>query len=72
MAENEIRVAVSVERKVNLGNYESGSVFMSLANVPVGATPKEIEAALVTGKITFDVLKDAVNAKAAQIRAEGR
>jgi len=70
--EGDIRISMSVDRKINLGNYESGSVFLSLTNVPVGASREEIEAALVTSKITFDVLKDAVNARVADMRAAGR
>ncbi len=67
-----ITVTLSLSRKVNLGNYESGDVFMSINSVPVGATPEEIEAALDTGKIMFDVLRAEVNAKAAEIKNQGR
>ena len=63
-------VTLSVARKVNLGNYESADVFMSINNVPIGATEEDIEAALVTGKITFDVLKVAVTDKARDLRSE--
>lgn len=65
-------VTLSLSRKVNLGNYESGDVFMSINSVPVGSTEAEIEAALDTGKIMFDVLRAEVNAKAAEIKKPGR
>lgn len=68
---NDIKISLSVSRKVNLGNYESGDVFLSLSDVPVGATQDDIEAALMTGKIVFDVLKGAVNEKALALRAGG-
>lgn len=65
---SDIRVTLSLSRKVNLGNYESADVFMSLNNVSIGASEEEVEAALETGKIVFDVLRTEINAKAAVLR----
>lgn len=70
--EDGIKVNLSLERKVNLGNYESGGVFISISNVPVGATEEEIAAAMDTGQIVFDVLRVAVNDKAKKLREGGR
>ena len=61
-------VTLSVARKVNLGNYESADVFMSINNVPLDASHEDIDAALVTGKLTFDVLKVAVTERARELR----
>ncbi len=68
MTEPQIMVTMSLSRKVNLGNYESGDVFLSLNAVPVGATVVEIEAALETSQIMFDTLRAEVNAKAEELR----
>lgn len=68
---NEIKISMSVSRKVNLGNYESADAFLSLSDVPVGATAEEINAAIVTSKIVFDALKDEIVAKTAAMRAGG-
>ena len=70
MAEK-MTVTLSLSRKVNLGNYESGDVFMSINSVPIGASQDEIEAALDTGRIMFDVLRAEVNEKAKEIRNGG-
>lgn len=69
---DEMTVTLSVSRKVNLGNYESADVFMSINNVPLGARAEDIEAALVTGKITFDLLKVAVTDRARELRGGER
>ena len=39
----EPKVSVSIERKVNLGNYESIDIFMSVSGVEPGATDEEME-----------------------------
>lgn len=64
-----ITVTLSLSRKVNLGNYNSADVFMSLNAVPVGAPQAEIDAALVTGKVMFETLRVAVNEKAEALRS---
>lgn len=71
-AESGIKISMSVSRKVNLGNYESGDVFLALSDVAVGSTEEEIEAALQTSKIVFDVLRAEVNAKAAVLKGGGK
>ena len=63
-----IRLSISISRKVNLGNYESADCFVSLSNVPVGATEEEIEDALDTGKLVFDRIKPRVRQQAAELR----
>lgn len=68
---NDIKISMSVSRKVNLGNYESADAFLSLSDVPVGATAEEINAAIVTSKIVFDALKDEIVAKTTVMRGGG-
>ena len=67
-----IRVSVSISRKINLGNYESADAFVSLSNIPVGATQEEIEEALATGRLVWDALKPELVAKARELREGGR
>jgi hypothetical protein len=69
---NPIKISMSVSRKVNLGNYESGDVFLALSDVPVGATSQQVEDALQTSKIVWDVLRAEVNRKAIALREAGR
>lgn len=71
MAEQEgIRVSVSVERKVNLGNYESVGIFTSLSNVPVGSTEDDILEALSTGDDVYQAIRKQIVAQTKTIRGE--
>ena len=69
---NPIKISMSVSRKVNLGNYESGDVFLALSDVPVDATQEQVEAAVQTSKIVWDVLRAEINRKAVALREGGR
>ena len=57
-------LTVSLSRKVNLGNYNSAEVFVSVSGIAPGMDADEI-ASLVAkeGKIAFSVLADAVKEK---------
>lgn len=63
-----IKVSVSAEQTVNLGNYESAKVFFSLSNIPSGATEEQIEAALETGELIFKYVKNEVGKQAGIVR----
>lgn len=67
-----IKVCVSVDQKVNLGNYESAAVSVVLSNVPTGASEAEIDAALDTAKIMFSKIADRVREQVKTKRAETR
>lgn len=53
----EMRISVSISRKINLGNYESADVFMAVSNIEPGASKEEIDEALATGDLAIQVLK---------------
>lgn len=61
-------VTVGVDMKVNLGNYESASASLFLSKVPVGASEKDIEDALDTAKVTFNLMKERLYEQATQLR----
>ncbi len=68
----EPRISVSIERKINLGNYENVSIFMAVSGVEPGATTDEIEELLVTGDRAFELLKTRVGAKIQSIKKARR
>lgn len=67
---NQLRMTASVEMKVNLGNYESASAFISLQGIAPDTSVEEMETALETGKLAWGVLKNALQAKVVEMRAE--
>lgn len=64
----EPRVAVSLSRKLNIGNYESVDLFMAISGIEPGATEAEIEELLVTGDRAFQLLKKNMGAKIKAIK----
>lgn len=62
---DELTLSVSLSRKVNLGNYNSAEVFVSVSGVKPGMDEADIHS-LVTneGKIAYSVVAAAVNEKA--------
>ena len=50
-------VSVSIDRKLNLGNYESVGLFVALSGVPVGASDEFIDEMLDTGRKVYDKLR---------------
>lgn len=65
------RIAVTIDRKINLGNYESASVGLVLSGVPVGATVEEIDAMLDTGRIMYDQMRARLQEQVTENRKEG-
>lgn len=57
---DEPTVSVSASMKVNLGNYESADIFLSVTNIAAGTTPEQIDAALETGKLAYDRIRERV------------
>lgn len=67
--DQEMRVSVSISRKLNLGNYESADLFMAISNVEPGATEEEIDEALATGDLAVQVLKKHLAVHLREVRA---
>jgi hypothetical protein len=68
---NEPCIAVTIDRKINLGNYESASVGLVLSGVPVGATVEEINAMLDTGRIMYDQMRARIQEQVVERRRQG-
>lgn len=68
----EMRVSVSIVRKINLGDYESADIFMAISNMEPGASDAEIEEALATGDQAIQILKKHIAAQIVKVRAQGR
>jgi len=56
--ESQPRVGVSISQKVNLGNYESAEVFLSLTNLRPGTSAEEIAEALEIGQLAYKRIRD--------------
>ena len=70
MADEERHIAVSIERKINLGNYESAGVGIVLSGVMPGTPVEEIDEMLDTARIMFDRMRDRLQQKIAEARKE--
>ncbi len=64
------RVSTSLEMKINLGNYESASVFIAVSGLPVDATEADVEALLDTGRIAYDAIKRRLQLKVGELKAK--
>lgn len=64
------KVAVSLAMKVNLGNYESADLFLSVADVLAGTTEAEIDAALETGKLAYEHIRMRLRDQINDVRAK--
>ncbi len=62
------RISVSIERKANLGNYESVGFFFSLSGLEPGTTREEMQELMETGELAFDVLREKIVEKTEGVR----
>lgn len=53
-------VTVSMSRKVNLGNYESADVFVSISNAKAGMTEEELRPLLDTAATSWALCREAL------------
>ncbi len=65
---DEPRIAVTIDRKINLGNYESAAVGIVLSGVAPGTSVEEIDEMLDTGKIMYDRMRERLQEKVAAER----
>lgn len=63
-----LTTTVSLSQKVNLGNYESADLFMSISGVSVSTTPEEIEEVLDAGRIAYDKMRVRMASKVQEIK----
>ncbi len=64
------RIAISVERTINLGNYESAKVFLAVSNLTAYSTPEEVAKAIDFQGSVFEDLKAQVIELTKTTRAE--
>lgn len=68
---DEPTVAVSMSKKINMGNYESADCFVSVSGIRAGMTAEEIAPLLDTAKIAWDQVKAALAEQVGKTRSEG-
>jgi hypothetical protein len=68
--EDRPKIYVSIERKVNLGNYESASVSMGISQLPFDADEETIRRAMETQSLAYKILAGELRTKIAKIRRE--
>ncbi len=67
-----MKVTVSIERKINLGNYENVTFFLALSELEPGTSREEMEQLLdTTGETAFDVLRKRLVEKTNGVRSHG-
>lgn len=68
--ENGLSLSVSVSRKINLGNYESADVFLSVSGVTAQTTEAEVDELLATtGKLAYSKIAAQVNARVGELKS---
>lgn len=53
---NDLRLFLTLDRKINLGNYESASVGVGISGITTETTPEEIDE-LLAGRVVYEKLK---------------
>lgn len=62
------RLFVSLERTINLGNYENVKFAIGVSNLPIHATDEQIEQAMATASTSFSKLKTEMMSKIAEAK----
>jgi len=66
------KIHVTIERKLNTGNYESASVSMGISQLPFDANEDTIRKAMETQQLAFKLLAGELRDRIAKIRGENR
>jgi hypothetical protein len=63
-----LSLSISVEQKLNLGNYNSAGVFVSMSGVTAETTEDEMNRLLANGRLAWDKLRADLATKVAEIK----
>lgn len=63
-------VGVSVQMKVNLGNYESADAFLSMQGIDESTTTEQMDALMDQGRIAYEKLRAALKERVSDIRSK--
>lgn len=50
-------IAISMSRKINMGNYESAECFVSISGVTEDMTAEQLEPLMETGKVAWELVR---------------
>ena len=64
----ELSLSLSVEMKVNLGNYNSASAFVSMSGVTAETTQEEMDGLLENGRVAWEKLRADLSKKVTQLK----
>jgi hypothetical protein len=61
-------LSLSVEMKVNLGNYNSAGAFVSMSGVTAETTQEEMDGLLANGRVAWEKLRADLAKKVTQLK----
>ena len=67
---SDLTFSVSLSRKINLGNYESADVFVSVSGATAETTQEEVTQ-LLSNRIVWDALKDELGRRVNEVKGNG-
>jgi hypothetical protein len=70
VSDEQPRISAAISRKLNIGNYESVELFVSVSGIAPDATAEEIAATLEVSSVAFSVLRTKLAEQIAQTRSE--
>ena len=61
-------LSISVEMKINLGNYNSASAFVSMSGLTAETTEDDMDRLLSNGRVAWEKLRADLSAKVTEIK----